>query len=108
LACEFPHQNVRVSALRLLTSALQAETLKYFYLLFSPVDLLPLDQVVLNTEAHPFPRFDASKKRFKTGWERLPRDKEGNIVQEKIEGKQGMVGEKTGEQVRIGERVSVR
>ncbi|KAH5259856.1 alpha-1,2-Mannosidase [Parastagonospora nodorum] len=60
-----------------------AETLKYFYLLFSPNDLLPLDQIVLNTEAHPFPRFDPSKKRFKTNWTRLPRDKEGNVVREK-------------------------
>jgi hypothetical protein len=55
------------------------------YLLFSPTDLLPLDQIVLNTEAHPFPRFDASKKRFKTGWERLPRDKNGNLVPLKVE-----------------------
>ncbi|OAL06628.1 seven-hairpin glycosidase [Phaeosphaeriaceae sp. SRC1lsM3a] len=59
-----------------------AETLKYFYLLFGPNDLLPLDQIVLNTEAHPFPRFDPSKKRFKTGWKRIPRDREGNLVQE--------------------------
>jgi mannosyl-oligosaccharide alpha-1,2-mannosidase len=50
------------------------------YLLFSPNDLLPLDQIVLNTEAHPFPRFDASHKRFKTGWERIPRDEKGNLV----------------------------
>ncbi|KAJ1923269.1 mannosyl-oligosaccharide alpha-1,2-mannosidase [Tieghemiomyces parasiticus] len=35
-----------------------AETLKYFYLLFSPDDVLPLDQYVLNTEAHPFPILD--------------------------------------------------
>ena len=32
-----------------------AETLKYLYLLFAPRSLLPLDQFVLNTEAHPFP-----------------------------------------------------
>jgi len=32
-----------------------AETLKYMYLLFSPDKLVPLDQFVLNTEAHPFP-----------------------------------------------------
>jgi len=57
-----------------------AETLKYFYLLFGPDDLLPLDRVVLNTEAHPLPRFDASRKRFKTGWERVPRDAKGNLV----------------------------
>ncbi|KAJ2082276.1 Endoplasmic reticulum mannosyl-oligosaccharide 1,2-alpha-mannosidase [Coemansia sp. RSA 988] len=30
-----------------------AETLKYLYLLFSSVDLIPLDKYVLNTEAHP-------------------------------------------------------
>ncbi|XP_052740678.1 mannosyl-oligosaccharide alpha-1,2-mannosidase IA [Bicyclus anynana] len=32
-----------------------AETLKYLYLLFSDDDLLPLDEWVFNTEAHPFP-----------------------------------------------------
>ncbi|KIW66862.1 hypothetical protein PV04_06154 [Phialophora macrospora] len=31
-----------------------AETLKYFYLLFSEPDLISLDDFVLNTEAHPF------------------------------------------------------
>ncbi|KAJ2401586.1 hypothetical protein GGI23_001300 [Coemansia sp. RSA 2559] len=30
-----------------------AETLKYLYLLFSPTDLISLDEYVLNTEAHP-------------------------------------------------------
>ena len=30
-----------------------AETLKYFYLLFSDVELISLDEYVLNTEAHP-------------------------------------------------------
>ncbi|KAI9888677.1 MAG: hypothetical protein M1814_006532 [Vezdaea aestivalis] len=33
-----------------------AETLKYFYLIFSPPDLVSLDDYVLNTEAHPFRR----------------------------------------------------
>ncbi|EEA27164.1 mannosyl-oligosaccharide 1,2-alpha-mannosidase IB, putative [Talaromyces marneffei ATCC 18224] len=33
-----------------------AETLKYFYLLFSEPELVSLDQYVLNTEAHPFRR----------------------------------------------------
>ena len=33
-----------------------AETLKYFYLLFSDdPDLIPLDEFVFNTEAHPLP-----------------------------------------------------
>ncbi|KAK4701339.1 hypothetical protein P7C70_g4893, partial [Phenoliferia sp. Uapishka_3] len=31
-----------------------AETLKYYYLLFSPPDLISLDDWVFNTEAHPF------------------------------------------------------
>ncbi|KAI9468356.1 hypothetical protein H4R22_002063 [Coemansia sp. RSA 1290] len=30
-----------------------AETLKYLYLIFAPVDMLPLDKYVFNTEAHP-------------------------------------------------------
>ena len=33
-----------------------AETLKYFYLIFSPPDVISLDDYVLNTEAHPFKR----------------------------------------------------
>ncbi|KAF2499247.1 seven-hairpin glycosidase [Lophium mytilinum] len=56
-----------------------AETLKYFYLLFGPNDVLPLTEVVLNTEAHPLPVFQPDKKRFKTGWTRIPRDPNGNL-----------------------------
>ncbi|OAA48755.1 mannosyl-oligosaccharide 1,2-alpha-mannosidase [Metarhizium rileyi] len=56
-----------------------AETLKYLYLLFSPNDLLPLDKVVINTEAHPFPRFDLGRL-FSTGWKRKPRDAHGDII----------------------------
>lgn len=33
-----------------------AETLKYFYLIFSEPDVVSLDEWVLNTEAHPFKR----------------------------------------------------
>jgi mannosyl-oligosaccharide alpha-1,2-mannosidase len=33
-----------------------AETLKYFYLIFSPPDMIHLDDWVFNTEAHPFRR----------------------------------------------------
>ncbi|KAB5566471.1 glycoside hydrolase family 47 protein [Coniochaeta sp. 2T2.1] len=33
-----------------------AETLKYFYLILSPPDVISLDEFVLNTEAHPFRR----------------------------------------------------
>ena len=57
----------------------QAETLKYLYLLFGPDDVLPLNQIVLNTEAHPLPVFDMGKM-FKTGWERQPRNATGDIV----------------------------
>ncbi|KAL3616899.1 Mannosyl-oligosaccharide 1,2-alpha-mannosidase mns3 [Castilleja foliolosa] len=31
------------------------ETLKYLYLLFGDINVLPLDEYVFNTEAHPFP-----------------------------------------------------
>ncbi|PWW77044.1 Glycoside Hydrolase Family 47 protein [Tuber magnatum] len=58
-----------------------AETLKYLYLLFSPNDILPLDEVVFNTEAHPFPKFEMGRL-FETGWKRLPRDKDGGIIKE--------------------------
>lgn len=57
----------------------QAETLKYFYLLFGPDDVLPLDKVVFNTEAHAFPTFELGKL-FKTGWARKTRDARGKIV----------------------------
>ncbi|KAI0478725.1 glycoside hydrolase family 47 protein [Xylariaceae sp. FL0804] len=56
-----------------------AETLKYMYLLFSPDDVLPLDKVVINTEAHPMPRFDMGQL-FSTGWKRKARDSSGNVV----------------------------
>ncbi len=36
-----------------------AETLKYFYLIYSDFDAVSLDQWVLNTEAHPLRRMDA-------------------------------------------------
>ena len=61
-----------------------AETLKYFYLLFSPPDLLPLDSVVINTEAHIFPRFKLARG-LKTGWKRKPRDIRGKIINFDVE-----------------------
>jgi mannosyl-oligosaccharide alpha-1,2-mannosidase len=39
-----------------------AETLKYLFLLFSDDSVLPLDQFVFNTEAHPFPTFTPPKE----------------------------------------------
>lgn len=53
--------------------------MKYLYLLFSPNDLLPLDKVVFNTEAHIFPVFEMGPL-FSTGWERKPRDSDGKIL----------------------------
>jgi endoplasmic reticulum Man9GlcNAc2 1,2-alpha-mannosidase len=55
-----------------------AETLKYFYLLFSELDgndgLFRLEDVVINTEAHILPRFGIEgSKVWKTGWERKAR-----------------------------------
>ncbi|ODA83965.1 hypothetical protein RJ55_02483 [Drechmeria coniospora] len=73
-----------------------AETLKYFYLLFSPNDVLPLDKIVFNTEAHPFPRFDLGQL-FKTGWQRKPRDAEGKTAEERA-AEQKAAEEKTAEQ----------
>ncbi|KAF8543559.1 glycoside hydrolase [Trichophaea hybrida] len=55
-----------------------AETLKYLYLLFSRDDLLPLDEVVFNTEAHPLPMFD-KPPHFKAGdWRNTPENAPGN------------------------------
>lgn len=52
-----------------------AETLKYFYLLFSDRDFISLENHVFNTEAHPLPRFKPSGD-LKTGWQRMPRHTE--------------------------------
>ncbi|KAL4896447.1 glycoside hydrolase [Aspergillus ambiguus] len=46
-----------------------AETLKYFYLLFSDREFLSLEKNVFNTEAHPMPRFQLGGD-LKTGWTR--------------------------------------
>ncbi|KKY16986.1 putative glycosyl hydrolase family 47 protein [Phaeomoniella chlamydospora] len=45
-----------------------AETLKYFYLIFSDPNLISLDDYVLNTEAHPFkrPKSKSDSKEGKT------------------------------------------
>jgi mannosyl-oligosaccharide alpha-1,2-mannosidase len=53
----------------------KAETLKYFYLLFSQSDFFPLDEVVFNTEAHILPVF---KSRWSTGWSRKHRPVKAN------------------------------
>ncbi|PBP27219.1 glycosyl hydrolase family 47 [Diplocarpon rosae] len=71
-----------------------AETLKYFYLLFSPDDLLPLDKVVINTEAHIFPRFKLGPL-FKTGWARKPRGPDGKLLPEALKGEAPTLQTKT-------------
>ena len=88
-----------------------AETLKYFYLLFSEDDVLPLDGVVINTEAHIFPRFELSRG-LKTGWKRREREETGQAEpkkdekqgekrkMEKEEGKTNSVEEETG--IKVG------
>lgn len=43
-----------------------AETLKYLFLLFGPNDVLPLDQWVLNTEAHPLRKVPNFKSTYQT------------------------------------------
>ncbi|VEU24057.1 DEKNAAC105145 [Brettanomyces naardenensis] len=47
------------------------ETLKYLYLLFDDEEnpKWDLNRIVLNTEAHPLPRFEMGSE-FKTGWKR--------------------------------------
>ncbi|KAI5794699.1 glycoside hydrolase [Pyronema domesticum] len=51
-----------------------AETLKYLYLLFSKDDILPLDEVVFNTEAHPLPMFDVPPHFHKADWRKVKED----------------------------------
>ncbi|KAI9660453.1 MAG: hypothetical protein M1821_009803 [Bathelium mastoideum] len=46
-----------------------AETLKYFYLIFSEPDVINLDEYVLNTEAHPLRRPD---REYRTQLEEVP------------------------------------
>ena len=50
-------------------------------MLFSSNDILPLTDVVFNTEAHVFPRFQLGKL-FTTGWERKRRDADGHTLPE--------------------------
>ena len=49
-----------------------AETLKYLYLLFINDDPWPLDKYVFNTEAHPLPVFQWTKKEQEI-WEEFRR-----------------------------------
>jgi mannosyl-oligosaccharide alpha-1,2-mannosidase len=41
-----------------------AETLKYFFLIFSDPSVVPLDKYVFNTEAHPLSIFDPNPEMY--------------------------------------------
>ena len=58
----------------------QAETLKYLYLLFSDDDVLPLSEVVFNTEAHPMPLFDLPAHFTKAEWRNQAPVKSAKLV----------------------------
>ncbi|RAH72678.1 glycoside hydrolase family 47 protein [Aspergillus aculeatinus CBS 121060] len=60
-----------------------AETLKYFYLLFSDREFISLEDNVFNTEAHPFPRFKPTGE-LKTGWTRKTRTTEESQTMEHL------------------------
>lgn len=54
-ACISDVENVNSPKIDNMESFWLAETLKYLWLLFDDSGKLPLDQIVFNTEAHPFP-----------------------------------------------------
>ena len=56
-----------------------AETLKYFYLLFSERDFIPLEDHIFNTEAHILPRFKPTGE-LKTGWQRKAKASPGEAA----------------------------
>ena len=47
-----------------------AETLKYFYLIFSEPSLISLDEWVFNTEAHPLKiqKLESTSRKGMYGW----------------------------------------
>ena len=67
-----------------MSPAWMAETLKWFYLLFGPEDVLKLNEVVFSGAAHPFPRFELGKM-FETGWKRRGADSESAPEKVKVE-----------------------
>lgn len=75
-----------------------AETLKYLYLLFDDTEnpKLDLENVVFNTEAHPFPKMDIKGSNFHTGWSREENRVSLNKEREDKQGKNE--GEKVGEE----------
>ena len=64
--------------------------------------MLPLDAVVINTEAHIFPRFELGKL-FSTGWKRKERGPDGRIVQQRESQTATGGGEESGSVVKVRE-----
>jgi endoplasmic reticulum Man9GlcNAc2 1,2-alpha-mannosidase len=60
-----------------------SRTLKFFYLLFSPSEMLPLDRVVFTASGHVLPRFKLQRG-LKTGWSRKGREKSNEDSDEKV------------------------
>ncbi|KAK4055286.1 hypothetical protein OIV83_000569 [Microbotryomycetes sp. JL201] len=60
-------------------SFVMAETLKYYYLLFSPKDFFSLDDWVFNTEAHPLRIPKAEERDFTPLWAGPERDEAGSV-----------------------------
>ena len=58
-----------------------SRTLKFFYLLFAPVDLLPLDKVVFTASGHVFPRVKVPRN-FRTGsWKQQDKSRIGPMAE---------------------------
>ncbi|KAF9007862.1 glycoside hydrolase family 47 protein [Cyathus striatus] len=57
-------ENVRSELEDKMETFFLSETLKYLYLLFDDSSVLPLDEYVFNTEAHPLPIFTPTRKAF--------------------------------------------
>lgn len=56
-----------------------SRTLKFFYLLFAPLDLLPLDKVIFTTSGHVLPRFKLNRG-LNTGWKRKARSGKSKVT----------------------------
>ena len=57
-----------------------SRTLKFFYLLFAPVDLLPLEKVVFTTSGHVFPRFKVPRNFRTASWKQSDKGRTGTVT----------------------------
>jgi mannosyl-oligosaccharide alpha-1,2-mannosidase len=76
-----------------------AETLKYMFLLFSPVDTVDREKYILNTEAHPIPLFERqfpskywTKKNNNKGAPKIGETQEKEEEQHGSESNQDVIG----------------